>query len=68
MMLIGKVDSVDLRVLSDEQVLDDLEVVSEDLIFEILISATLWAAFLVADSADDLGEKPHKGVKTSKWL
>jgi len=40
--------------------------VSEILIFEISISATLWAVFSAADSADDREEKAHKAVKTSK--
>jgi hypothetical protein len=50
----------------EEEILDDLVVVRDDLIFEILILATLWVVFLVVDSADDLGKKPPKEEKTSR--
>jgi hypothetical protein len=45
---------------------DSEVVVSEILIFEILILAILWVVFLVADSADDREEKALKAEKTSK--
>ena len=45
---------------------DSVAEVSEILIFEILILATLWGVFLVVDSADDREEKTPKVEKTSK--
>ena len=52
-------DSVDLEAKADSEV-------SDELIFEILILATLWVVFLVADSADDLEEKALKAERTSR--
>jgi len=43
-------------------------IVSEILIFEILILAISWEVFLAEDLADDLGKNPPKNEKISKWL
>ena len=65
---IGKEDFDDsTEEISEVSEAKEDSVVSEDLISEILISVTLWAGFLVVDSADDREEKAPKAVKTSKW-
>jgi len=63
---IGKVDSDD-ELISEGSGDSAVAVANEDLIFEILTSATLWAVFSVEDSADDREEKALKAVKISKW-